>query len=382
MYRIDGPGAVGELPPTRAGVSEPGYFGPGNPATGQMSTRVTYEWLNAVQEELAAIIAAAGVTLDKARTDQLRAAVDILIQTDVAPVSAEINAAKARGQIGEYVVPATINQDLNTYITNGAYAINLTGMVNGPGLNQGVLTVFSRAKDALIQIYVESNHDPARMAIRSLKAGIWTPWRYVVTTSGMGLPYEICEFYLFRHPLLKPGFQPAYGGLLANAATRYPEAWAYLQTTEGQMLCTTEAEWQAMTKATWATLADGTKVGWEGIAGAAYYAPNTATGALRMPDLRGVFAEPAGLNSFRVGESGGDKVRNMASSVSSICGEAHSTTGAFRLGVLGAGAQLQVANAEFVVTFDPSRIVPTGEVNKPRSWGGLACCYLGVPNGV
>ena len=154
--------------------------------------------------------------------------------------ASEIDEAKSRGQIGEYVAPATSNNDLNTYTTNGAYAIYLTGMINGPGLNPGVLTVFSRAQDALFQIYMESNYDPARMAIRSLKAGVWTPWRHVVTTSGLGLPYEICEFYYFRHPTLKPGFQPAQGGLLANAATKYPEAWAYLQTTEGRKLCKTE----------------------------------------------------------------------------------------------------------------------------------------------
>ena len=31
--------------------------------------------------------------------------------------------------------------------------------------------------------------------------------------------YELCEFYYFRHPTLKPGFMPAHGGLLENAAT-------------------------------------------------------------------------------------------------------------------------------------------------------------------
>lgn len=29
--------------------------------------------------------------------------------------------------------------------------------------------------------------------------------------------------------------------------------------------------------------------------------------------------------------------------------------------------------------FDPSRVVPTGAVNAPRSWGALACTYLGQP---
>ncbi|MDR2503989.1 MAG: phage tail protein, partial [Deltaproteobacteria bacterium] len=95
--------------------------------------------------------------------------------------------------------------------------------------------------------------------------------------------YDLCEFYYFRHPTLKPGFQSAQGGLLTNAATLYPEAWAYLQTTEGQLLCKTEAEWQAMTTAIWHTNADGTTAGWNGIGGAPFYAPDLATGALRLP---------------------------------------------------------------------------------------------------
>ena len=101
-----------------------------------------------------------------------------------AAAQSDIDAAKKHGQLGDYVAPATNNQDLNTYLTSGAYAINLTGLANGPGLNQGVLTVSSRGKDALVQVYVESNHDPARMAIRSLKASVWTPWRRVLTTDG------------------------------------------------------------------------------------------------------------------------------------------------------------------------------------------------------
>lgn len=74
MFRIDGPGAVGELPVAREGVNAPGFFGPGNPATGQMSTRVTYEWLNAVQEEIAAVITGAGIELSKENNAQLLAA--------------------------------------------------------------------------------------------------------------------------------------------------------------------------------------------------------------------------------------------------------------------------------------------------------------------
>ncbi|NCB23723.1 MAG: hypothetical protein EOM56_13000, partial [Deltaproteobacteria bacterium] len=101
----------------------------------------------------------------------------------------------------------------------------------------------------------------------------------VVATS----KYEVGEFYYFRHPTLKSGMQPAQGGLISNAATLYPQIWAYLQTTDGQLLCKTEAQWQAMTTATWATLADGTTVGWGGIGGAPFYVQDLTAGTLRMP---------------------------------------------------------------------------------------------------
>ncbi|MDR2051151.1 MAG: hypothetical protein LBQ63_05195, partial [Deltaproteobacteria bacterium] len=145
----------------------------------------------------------------------------------------------------------------------------------------------------------------------------------------LGSKYDLCEFYYFRHPTLKPGFQACQGGLLADAATRYPEAWAYLQTTEGQRLCKTEADWQAMTTATWATLADGTKVGWNGIGGAPFFAPNTGTGALRLPDLRGMYAEAAGYDSLGVGGTHGDGIRDIRGRSIARINSNYPATGAF-----------------------------------------------------
>jgi hypothetical protein len=117
--------------------------------------------------------------------------------------------------------------------------------------------------------------------------------------------YPLCEFFYWRHPDIKEGFEAAQGGLIANAATKYPEAWAYLQTTSGAKLKKTQAEWTAMTNATWATLADGTTVGWNGIGGAPYFVQDLSAGSLRMPDLRGMYAEAAGYDSLGVGRGEG-----------------------------------------------------------------------------
>ncbi len=192
--------------------------------------------------------------------------------------------------------------------------------------------------------------------------------------------YELCEFYYFRHPTLRPGFQPAQGGLLVNAATLYPEAWAYLQTVEGQKLCTTEPQWQAMTTATWATLADGSRVGWNGIGGAPYYAPNTATGALRLPDLRGMYVEAAGFDSLGVGGVHGDGTREITGSVL-YTSYVYSGAGALTVSSIG-GATAVTSDYTYPrnrLSFEASRVVPVANKVQPRAWGALACCYLGMP---
>ena len=123
--------------------------------------------------------------------------------------------------------------------------------------------------------------------------------------------YELCEFYYFRHPDLRPGFEELAGAVIEGAAEMYPEAWAYLQTVAGQKLCKTEAEWQALSTKGYYTLADGTVIGFNGIGGVPFYSLNTATGALRMPDIRGMYPEAAGFDSLNVGGIWPDRIRNI-----------------------------------------------------------------------
>lgn len=56
--------------------------------------------------------------------------------------------------------------------------------------------------------------------------------------------------------------------------------------------------------------------------------------------------------------------------------------------VLEVGAIWGVSNATksnkyiYSLGFDSSRVVPTGAANVPRSWGSLACAYLGQQSAV
>ena len=301
MHRIDSSTATPD-----------GRFTEGNPTIPVPATTVTADWLNGVQEELVAILAAAGIAPNKASNVQVLSAILDLIADSTPGIA--------------------------------------TSEKNGIGRPDG------------ITISIDASG------------------KYTATTR----PFILGEFYYFRHPSLRAGFAPCQGGILANAVTQHPEIWAYLQTAEGQLLLKTEAEWQAMSTATWATLADGTKVGWNGIGGVPYYVQDLATGTLRLPDLRGMYAEAAGFDSLGVGGAHGDMIRNitgfvldLAQSVASsgsFGGALYMSTGGG--GAAGGGSSVYAVRSCY---FNSSRGVPVGAANKPRAWGALACCYLGTP---
>ena len=80
MFRIDAPTNVASLP-TPAAAGTAGYFRDGDLATGLVGTRVTADFLNAVQEELIAVILAGGLTPSKTVRTQVRDAINALIST-------------------------------------------------------------------------------------------------------------------------------------------------------------------------------------------------------------------------------------------------------------------------------------------------------------
>ncbi|HDR8928315.1 TPA: hypothetical protein QDB26_005341 [Burkholderia vietnamiensis] len=73
MYRIDDATAATSLPAPEAAGPE-GYFTEGNPATGTPATKVRGSWMNMIQEELCAILAAAGIARSKTSYNQVNAA--------------------------------------------------------------------------------------------------------------------------------------------------------------------------------------------------------------------------------------------------------------------------------------------------------------------
>lgn len=80
MHRIDTENAVASLPAPSAPGALVGYFSDGETISGTPGTVISANWLNAVQEELVAVMSEGGVTPDKATNDQLLDAIIAIIE--------------------------------------------------------------------------------------------------------------------------------------------------------------------------------------------------------------------------------------------------------------------------------------------------------------
>lgn len=200
--------------------------------------------------------------------------------------------------------------------------------------------------------------------------------------------YDIGDIYLKWN--LVEGMQPCYGGLITDVDVKYPEAWAFFQTPEGQSLCCTEAEWQAMTHAVWHTNADGSQVGWNGIGGAPKFVFDVTNKTLRMPDLRGMVPEcTGGPDSPGVGQAKGDGIRGFGGWIGYFCESVvwnEISQGIIETETLShpdfAPQIANPGNGDYNYTrfnLAPKRQIPVFSVNRMRSWGSLVCAYLGQP---
>lgn len=81
MHRIDSAGAVAAPPAPAAVGSTVGYWTKGNAAGGVPATVIDPDWLNSVQEELIAVVTAAGLVPSKTTRNQLLASLQAMYRT-------------------------------------------------------------------------------------------------------------------------------------------------------------------------------------------------------------------------------------------------------------------------------------------------------------
>jgi hypothetical protein len=170
MHRIDDPTAVPTLPAPRP-AGTPGFFTGGSPGTGGfLATVVRYEFMNALQEELVAVIQAAGLTLDKTNDNQLLAALRQMLRFKltqdttyyISPTGNDSNDGMTPGtplKTGQAAWNKALQVDLNNHnltlqFANGTYndplicqgsplGTSITGVTISGNLSQPNLVVFA-----------------------------------------------------------------------------------------------------------------------------------------------------------------------------------------------------------------------------------------------
>ena len=223
MPRIDTPGAT---PDNR--------FTEGDPTTPTAATEVSAEWLNAVQEEVAAVIAGAGIALDKADNGQLLEAIKKL-----GPERFKGFATSGQHEAWE--------ADLAAIDRNSLYAVRkgtATGLpqdmpADMPAEAWAFVHTMVMPGDAARTQLLWSVDDPDHPGWwRRRAAGAWGEWKGV-GAGGSGMPIGMTFWW--------PGTTPPAGSLAINdgpllSRAAYPQLWAMAQAS-GNII--TEAAWQA-----------------------------------------------------------------------------------------------------------------------------------------
>lgn len=99
MHRIDTSTAVDSLPAPGA-AGDPGFWRGGNPGLGQQATQGDADFFNMLQEELRAIVVAAGLTPTKGTNTQVRDAIQLLIQAEAGKYA--VDSGSANAYVGTY----------------------------------------------------------------------------------------------------------------------------------------------------------------------------------------------------------------------------------------------------------------------------------------
>jgi hypothetical protein len=113
MFQIDTSTAAA-VEPTPAPAGTPGYFTDGNPATNTPATIVPADWFNQVTDELLNVLAAAGIAPSKATRNQVAAAINKLVATNLAATfgvyagNPNGHVAGTQGNVGTSTFPSVV----------------------------------------------------------------------------------------------------------------------------------------------------------------------------------------------------------------------------------------------------------------------------------
>lgn len=183
-------------------------------------------------------------------------------------------------------------------------------------------------------------------------------------------PLEPGDFEIFLRQTPPDRWAVANGALLVGADAAAPALWGALQKPENAWRLKTQEEWNILSRAE----------PWNGIGGVPYFVLDVNAKTVRLPDLRGMYAETAGFDGLAVGGVHGDMIRN----ITGYCDWQSNTAFGGQEGALypdrstpdGVTPTIR-ANGSNGIRLDVGLVVPTGNANKPRAFGVLGCVYLG-----
>ena len=306
MHRIDSSTATPD-----------GRFTEGNPTIPVPATTVTADWLNAMQEEAIAVLAAAGIAPDKANNAQLLAAILKLIADST---------------------PGIATSEKNGICRPDGVTIKIDA--------SGKVSVVQADKYDLGEFYY-FRHPTLKPGFAPLQGGL---------ISGDYQGKHITEYPIWQY------LQTAEGRLLLKTESEWQAMTRGIWHTNADG---STVGWNGIGGAPFYVQDMG--AGTLRMADVRGMYPEAAgfdalgVGGVHGDMIRNIIAWHCGdaREGYDFGPIG-------ASSVAS---------GARYLVSNGSGTQFWMA----AVNINTARQVPIGAANKPRAWGALACCYLGTP---
>ncbi len=207
MFRIDDATAASSLPtPETAGTE--GYFTEGNPTAGTPATNVRGSWLNMIQEELCAILAAAGITRSKTTYNQVNTALRGMYSSVVGSarnVSMAVATASASGTLtaDEIIVETALGGQ--TYrLASFNKTINL-GTIGAGGMDTG--TAPASGFVALYAIYNPTTGASALLAMNATSAAAPNVYAGANMPAGYTASALVSVWGTNSSRLLLPGYQ-------------------------------------------------------------------------------------------------------------------------------------------------------------------------------
>lgn len=188
MQRVDTATAIATLPAQNP-AGTPGYFSQGSPTGSPPATVPGQDWFNAVQEEIIAVIVAAGITPDKSNNAQLLAAIQSIWPVPARHCLLSISSAVPTVSGSFVTIAWTVenNDPYDLHAINSSRVIcpvgynrvrafaNISWAPTTTGLGRRHMQVLKNGASGIGQPFVQDYAQASGQAITQNMSGMWLP---------------------------------------------------------------------------------------------------------------------------------------------------------------------------------------------------------------